>query len=321
MESLAQKPPLVTTPPIDAIAVRIPQRGRRRYQSAYHRGLGVLLAPYLLGTAVLVVVPAILAFALAFARYDALSPPVWVGFDNFRTIFRDPIFRIALRNSALFVILAVPLRVLGALALALLLNRARRGTGLYRAAVYLPTIIPEVPYALAWLWLVNPIYGPINLLLGALGLPKPTWLVNPDTALLVIVVMSAFQLGEGFVVLLAGLQDIPGELYDAAAIDGGGTWRVFWLITLPLLAPWLLLNTLRDTMLSAQGTFAPAYIMTGGDPYYATLFLPLHIYNVAFGSFRFGQATAMMLLLLVGVALLLLLIYRAVGGWGYDDDL
>jgi ABC-type sugar transport system permease subunit len=117
------------------------------------------------------------------------------------------------------------------------------------------------------------------------------------------------------------LQDIPADLYDAAAIDGGGPWRVFRAITLPLLAPWLLLNTLRDIMLSAQGTFTPALIMTGGDPYYATLFLPLHIYNVAFGSLRFGQATAMMLLLLVGVGLLLLLVYYLLGGWGYDDDL
>ncbi|HEY8599399.1 MAG TPA: sugar ABC transporter permease [Thermomicrobiales bacterium] len=290
-------------------------------RSGYGIGLGLLLSPYLLGVTILIVLPAVFAFVFAFARYDALTPPVWIGFENFRAVFRDPIFRIAVRNSFLFVLLAVPLRLFGALTLALLLSRQRRGVGLYRAAVYLPTIIPDVPYALLWLWIFNPIYGPLNAILGALGLPTPAWLVNPDTALLAIVLMSAFQLGEGFVVLLAGLQDIPGDLYDAAAIDGGGPWRVFRTITLPLLAPWLLLNTLRDIMLSAQGTFTPAFIMTGGDPYYATLFLPLHIYNVAFGSLRFGQATAMMLLLLLGVALLLLLVYYLLGGWGYDDDL
>ena len=287
----------------------------------YGLGLGLLLSPYLLGVTALIVLPALFAFAFAFARYDALTPPVWIGLDNFRAVFRDPIFRIAVRNSFVFVLLAVPLRLIGALALALLLSRRRRGVGLYRAAVYLPTIIPDVPYALLWLWIFNPIYGPLNLILQTLGLPTPAWLVDPQTALLAIVLMSAFQLGEGFVVLLAGLQDIPGELYDAAAIDGGGPWRVFWMITLPLLAPWLLLNTLRDIMLSAQGTFTPAFIMTGGDPYYSTLFLPLYIYTVAFGSLRFGQATAMMLLLLLGVALLLLLVYYLMGGWGYDDDL
>lgn len=294
---------------------------RRLGRSGLGGGGALLLAPYLLGTLTLIAVPAILAFALAFARYDALAPPEWIGFENFRTVFADPIFRIALRNSFLFVLLAVPLRLLGALLLALLLSRRRRGIGLYRAAVYLPTVIPEVPYALLWLWIFNPIYGPLNAVLRAVGLPIQTWLIDPNTALLAIVLMSAFQLGEGFVVLLAGLQDIPRELYDAAAIDGGGPWRVFRLITLPLLAPWLLLNTLRDIMLSAQGTFAPAFIMTGGGPNYATLFLPLHIYNVAFGSLRFGQATAMMLFLLVSVALLLLLVYYLVGGWGYDDEL
>lgn len=290
-------------------------------RAGYGFGLGLLLSPYLLGVTILIALPAVFAFALAFARYDALTPPVWIGLDNFRAVFRDPIFRIAVRNSFLFVLLAVPLRLVGALALALLLSRRRGGVGFYRAAVYLPTIIPDVPYALLWLWLLNPIYGPLNMILRTLGLPTPAWLVDPQTALPAIVLMSAFQLGEGFVVLLAGLHDIPGELYDAAAIDGGGPWRVFWTITLPLLAPWLLLNTLRDIMLSAQGTFTPAFIMTGGDPYYATLFLPLHIYNVAFGSLRFGQATAMMLLLLLGVALLLLLVYFLMGGWGYDDDL
>ena len=287
----------------------------------YATGLRLLLGPYLLGTALLIAVPALLAFALAFTAYDALSRPTWVGLANFRAVFRDPLFWTSARNSLIFVALAVPLRLLGALALALLLSRRRRGVGLYRVAVYLPTVIPEVPYALIWLWLVNPVYGPLNLVLGALGLPAPAWLVEPGTARFVIVLMAAFQLGEGFVVLLAGLQDVPRELYDAAAIDGGGWWRVFWTITLPLLAPWLLLNTLRDIMLSAQGTFVPAYIMTGGDPYYATLFLPLHIYNVAFGSLRFGQATAMMLLLLVAVGLLLLLVYHLLGGWGYDDDI
>jgi multiple sugar transport system permease protein len=280
----------------------------------------LLLGPYLLGTALLIALPALLAFALAFARYDAPAPPAWVGLANFRAVARDPLFWIAARNSLLFVALAVPPRLLGALALALLLSRRRRGVGLYRVAIYLPTVIPEVPYALLWLWLVNPVYGPLNLLLGALGLPTPAWLVEPGTARLVIVLMACFQLGEGVVVLLTGLQDIPRELYDAAALDGGGWWRVFRAITLPLLAPWLLLNTLRDIMLSAQATFTPAYIMTGGGPDYATLFLPLHIYDVAFGSLRFGQATAMMLLLLLAVGLLLLLVYYAAGGWGYDDE-
>lgn len=298
----------------------MPQLPRSRHSRSFQFGLAALLGPYLIGTLLLIGLPALLAFALAFARYDGFARPTWVGLDNFRAIGRDSLFWIALRNSLYFILLAVPLRVGGALALALLFHRRRRGASAYRAAIYLPTIIPDVPYALVWLWLVNPIYGPINLILRAVGLPAPAWLLEPTTARLVIVAMAAFQLGEGFVVFLTGLQDIPDELYAAAALDGAGAWRVFRAITLPLLTPWLLLNTLRDIILSAQGTFTPAYIMTGGEPYYATLFLPLHIYNVAFGSLRFGQATAMMLLLLLGVGLLLLLVYYLLGGWGYDDE-
>jgi multiple sugar transport system permease protein len=300
-----------------------PRRPGSRTRGAPGRGrlgLWVLLAPYLLGTAALVGLPGVLALALAFARYDALSAPSWVGLANFRAVAEDPLFWIAARNSLLFVVLTVPLRLLGALTLALLLARRRRGSGLYRAAVYLPTVIPEVPYALLWLWIVNPVYGPLNLMLGSLGLPTPAWLVHGDTALAVMVVIAAFQLGEGFVVLLAGLQDVPDELYAVAAIDGAGPWRSFASVTLPLLAPWLVLVTLRDIMVSAHATFAPAYLMTGGGPDYATLFLPLHIYNVAFGALGFGSATAMTLLLLLGTGSLLLLVYHAVGGWGYDDD-
>jgi multiple sugar transport system permease protein len=291
-----------------------------RRSDNFQLGLVALLAPYLVGTALLIGLPALLAFALAFAQYDGFARPTWVGLDNFRAIGRDSLFWIAVRNSLLFIVLAVPLRVGGALVLALLFHRRRRGAGSYRAAIYLPTIIPDVPYALIWLWLVNPIYGPINLILRASGLPAPAWLLEPTSARLVIVMMAAFQLGEGFVVFLTALQDIPDELYAAAEIDGAGAWRVFRAITLPLLTPWLLLNTLRDIILSAQGTFTAAFIMTGGEPYYATLFLPLHIYNVAFGSLRFGQATAMMLVLLLGVGLLLLLVYYMLGGWGYDDE-
>ena len=279
-----------------------------------------MLSPYLLGTLALVALPAFLSFGLAFTLYDGLAAPLWRGMQNFSEVFADPLFGTAVRNSLTFILLAVPLRLLGALALALLLRQRHRGTGLYRAAVYLPTVIPDVAYALAWLWIFNPVYGPLNLLLGALGLPAPAWLAQSNTALPAIVIMSAFQIGEGFVVLLAGLQDIPQDYYQSAALDGASRWQSFRFITLPLLAPWLLLLTLRDIILSAQSTFTPAYLMTGGGPYYATLVVPLLVYEEAFDRFRFGQGAVLMLLLFVCVGLLLLLVYLTVRRWGYGDD-
>lgn len=279
-----------------------------------------LLAPYLIGVVVLMLIPALFSFGLAFTEYDALSAPRWNGIRNFQYLFQDWFFLKAVRNSFFFVVLAVPLRVLGTLGLALLLRHRRRGVGIYRVAVYLPTIIPDVAYALIWLWLFNPIYGPLNHVLGALGLPTPAWLVRPNTALLAIVLMSAFQIGEGFVVLLAGLHDIPHDYYHAAMVDGANRWQQFRFITLPLLAPWLLLLTIRDVILSTQNVFTSAYMMTHGGPHYATFFLPLHIYEQSFDRFRFGLGAAMMVLLFLGVGLLLLVARYAVRVWGYTYD-
>jgi multiple sugar transport system permease protein len=286
----------------------------------YRGTLYLLLAPYLLGVSVLVVVPVVLSFGLAFTSYDGLSSPTWRGLGNFRELTTDPLFRIAVRNSLVFVALTVPSRMVIALGLALLLQRSRRGVGLYRVAVYVPTIVPGVAYALVWLWIFNPRYGPLNVLLESLGLPAPAWLINHATALPAIAFIALFQIGEAFLVLLAGLREIPEECHQAAALDGAGRGATLRHITLPLLAPWLLLLTIRDIIVSAQNTFTPALLMTGGGPYYATLFVPLLMYETAFDRFRFGLGAAMMLLVLGIVGALIVLTYRAVGGFGYEDE-
>ena len=282
--------------------------------------LYALLAPYLTGVLVLVVIPVGLAAALAFTTYDGLSAPVYRGLDNFVALARDPLFGISVRNSLVFVALTVPLRVVIAFGLAMLLNRPRRGVAFYRAAVYVPTIVPGVAYALIWLWILNPRYGPLNALLGALGLPTPAWLADSATALPALALAALFQVGEGFVVALAGLKEIPEDCYHAAALDGAGRVAIVRHVTLPLLAPWLMLLTLRDVIVTAQSTFTPALLMTGGGPYYATLFVPLLMYETAFDRLRFGEAAAMTLVVLVAVGVLIGLMYRAAGGWGYEDD-
>jgi multiple sugar transport system permease protein len=278
------------------------------------------LTPFLLGSIALVGIPALLTFALAFYEYDALSPATWRGVQNFTDIFHERVFQIAVYNSAVFVAIAVPLRVLSALGLAMLLLQRRRGYGLYRVAVFLPTVVPDIAYALIWLWIFNPLFGPINLVLGALGLPQPAWLVHPDTALISIAIMSLFQIGEGFVLLLAGLRSIPPDYYAAGSLDGAGRWQLFRHITLPLIAPWLVLLTVRDILVTSQNTFTAAYLMTGGGPYYSTLFLPLLVYEEAFDRFRFGLGSAMMLVMFLAIGLLLYLVFLTVRGWGYEDD-
>lgn len=289
------------------------------HQTRYRLSLYLLLLPFLTGVLTLVFIPAGLSFGLAFTAYDGLSPPVWRGFQNYRQLIGDDLFWRAVVNSLTFLALTVPLRTLITLGLALLLHRSRPGVRLYRAAVYLPTVVPGVAYALIWLWILNPVYGPLNLILGVFGLPTAAWLVDPRTALPALAFAALFQIGEGFVVLIAGLQHIPEEYYDAAAIDGAGRIATFRYVILPLIMPWLLLIIIRDVIASAQNTFTPALIMTGGGPYYATLFLPLLMYQTAFDRFRFGEGAAMTAALFAGVGLLIALIWRICGGWGYDD--
>ncbi len=269
---------------------------------------------------VLVVLPALATAAIAFADYNSIGVPRWVGLENFRRLVESPYVRIALRNTLIFVVLAVPARLVGALVLALLLQHRGQLFGFYRAAVYLPTIVPEVAYALVWLWIFNPYYGPLNLALAWLGLPAPQWLVEPMSARFSIVIMLSFQIGEGLVVLLAGLQTVPRALHEAAMLDGAGWRSRFQHVTLPLLLPWLLLLTFRDLLMSLQNTFTPSFVLTYGGPDYATTFAPLLIYEIAFDFFDFGLAAALLLLIYLVMAVFVLATLQIVGKSRVFDD-
>jgi len=280
----------------------------------------LLLTPYLAGTLLLLLVPALLTLALAFTGYDTLTPPVWRGLQNFVTLARDVRVGQAFQNTLIYVALAVPLRVAAALALALWLQGRRPGAGWVRAAVYVPSVVPPVAYALAGLWLLNPLYGPVNLALGALGLPAPAWLAEAGPARVAVALLAVFQIGEGFVVLLAARRGLSPEVLAAATVDGAGAWATFRYIVRPLLQPWLVLLTLRDVALSFQNAFAAAYLMTGGGPYYATLFLPLLAHEEAFGGFRYGEAAALMLAALVTAAALIAVFWALWRGWGGAEE-
>lgn len=282
--------------------------------------LSLLLTPYLLGVLFLIVLPAGLSFFIAFTRYNGLSNPVFIGWENFKFLRTEQLFKVALINSLIFIIEAVPLRILSALALALLYQHPRTGINFYRAAAYLPTVIPDAAYALAWTWILNPLYGPLNASLRTFGLFAPPWLADSTWALPSLILMSLFQIGESFVILLVGLRHIPQEVYDAARVDGANRWQVFASIVFPLITPWLVLLSIRDIVLTFQNTFTPAYIMTRGGPYYSTFFLPQLIYEYAFDGFRFGQAAAVMLMIFIVTIALVLFVYFLFEGWGSDEE-
>lgn len=280
------------------------------------RQLALMLAPFLLGLTVLIGLPAVVTFGLALTEYDLIRSPRFVGLDNFRELWDDEVFRISIRNSLMFMAFAVPLRLAGALALGLLLHRRFRGAGTARTSVYLPSVVPDVAYALLWLWIFNPLYGPLNLVLDALGGPTPQWMTDPRAAQWAIIVMSLFVIGEGFLVVLATRQSLPGELYELASLESAKPWYVFGRVTLPLIAPTLLLLLFRDTIFSFQATFVPALIVTeGGPPPYATTYLPVFAYANAFEYLRYGYAAAATLVMFVVTAAIVYVQYRIVRRW------
>jgi multiple sugar transport system permease protein len=280
------------------------------------RHLALMVAPYLIGLTLLIVMPAIVTFGLSLYEYDLIRSPRFIGLDNFRELIDDEVFRISVRNSLMFMAFAVPLRLAAALALALLLHRRFRGVAGYRTAAYLPSVVPDVAYALLWLWIFNPLYGPLNLALMELGGPRPRWLTDPQHAQWAIIVMSLFLIGEGFLVALATRQSLPRELYELAELENAKPWYVFGRVTLPLMAPTLLLLLFRDTIFSFQATFVPALIVTeGGPPPYATTYLPLFAYQNAFEYLRYGYAAAATLVMFAVTAAIVYVQYRIVRRW------
>lgn len=269
--------------------------------------------PYLTGLVVLVGLPLLGAIVLSFLEFSGIGPAEYVGFDNFERLLQDESFWRSTGNSLIFVGISVPLRLAGAVAFALLLHKRSRGAAAGRAAAYLPTVIPDVAYALLWLWLLNPLYGPLALALGAAGVGDV--LTDPWGARVAIAVMSAFQIGEAFIVALAARRLIPGQLYEAAAVEGARPWFIFRKVTLSLMAPILGLLALRDVILSFQVNFVPALLVTEGGPRLATTYLPLYAYQQGFRYFKLGYAAAMTLTMFLLTALIVFLQFRLFRRW------
>lgn len=264
-----------------------------------------LAAPYLVGSALLVLVPLGLAAALAFTDYFGFRAPEFTGTANLTRVAADAAFWDAVGVSAVIAAVVVPLRLLLAVGAALLLAR-RRGarTAVGRAAAYLPSVIPDAAWALLWLWILNPLYGPLPALLGVLGVPDPGFLTTTWGARLGLVLVMAFQVGEAFVVALAARLAIPARLHEAIEVEGGTPWFAMTRVTLPLMAPIVLVLAVRDVVVVVQNAFVPALLVTDGGPANATLTAPLLIYRRAFeyGELGYASTLSVTLLVLTGIA-------------------
>jgi multiple sugar transport system permease protein len=277
----------------------------------------VFLTPWAAGALLLTLGPMLYSLYLSFTDYDLFTTPHWVGLRNYRRLLtQDPHFVNAVVATAKFVAFSVPVQLVAALAVALLLDRASRLQGLYRSAFYAPTLL-GASVALALVWRASfDRGGSFDQLMDAFGIHTHGWLTDPGTALLALVLLGVWQFGAPMVIFLAGLQQIPRELHDAAAVDGAGWWRRLWSITLPMLSPVILFNLVLDTIRAFQ-VFNAAFIVSGGTggPRDSTLFYTLYLWQKGFLGFKMGYACAMAWLLVLGIALLTALIFRTTRTW------
>ncbi|GGF34401.1 ABC transporter permease [Youhaiella tibetensis] len=301
---------------------------RASVQSTWRRlwaanGPGYLfLLPWFIGFFGLTVGPILSSFYLSFTDFNLLNPPKWVGMANYARIFTaDPKFVQSMRVTFFFVVFSVPLKLAFALGVALLLNRGMKGLPLYRAVFYLPSLLgASVAIAVLWRQLFAG-DGLVNDFLAIFGIQGPSWISNPRFSLWTLIVLSIWQFGSPMIIFLAGLRQIPQDMYEAASLDGASKWRMFWKITLPLLTPVVFFNAIIQTI-EAFKSFTPAFIISGGtgNPINSTLFYTLYLYQEAFGFFRMGYASALAWILLAIVALFTAFSFLTSKYWVHYDD-
>jgi multiple sugar transport system permease protein len=303
--------------PARAPAVVVPAR-RARIRTRNLTGYA-FIAPWLVGFFAFTLLPMAASLYFAFTDYDILTPPRWIGGANFRRMFlEDPRYLQAVKVTFFYVAVAVPLRLAFALAVAMLLNTYRRGVSLYRAAYYAPSVVAgSVAVAVMWRQVFGT-EGVVNAALALLGLPPMRWLGDPDVAIWTLVTLAVWQFGSPMLIFLAGLRQIPSELYEAAAIDGAGRWGRFFRITLPLLSPVTFFNVVMQTITGFM-VFTQAFIVTGGGPMDTTLFYALYLYRRAFESFEMGYASAMAWVLLLVVAFFTAVLFQSSGRWVFYE--
>lgn len=274
------------------------------------------LSPWIIGFLCFMAIPIALSFYYSLTDYPLLRDPVVIGVENYANLLwrpneqggiGDPVFYKSLWNTMVYAMMALPAGLLLSLALALVLNLGVRGQSIYRTLVFLPTLVPMVASAMIWMWMFNGKLGIINSALGLIGVQGPNWLNETTWAMPALVFMSLWGVGYTVIIYLAGLQDVPTVLYEAAEIDGAGTWSRMRHVTIPCISPVIFFNLVMGIIGTLQ-VFAIPYIMTQGGPARATYFYTMYLYDNAFQYLKFGYASAMawiqflIILVLTGIA-------------------
>ncbi|RAU94193.1 carbohydrate ABC transporter permease [Paenibacillus sp. YN15] len=279
----------------------------------------LFLSPWLLGFLLLTLGPILMSLYYSFTNYSLLDAPHWVGLKNYSYILQeDDTFRTSLKVTLTFVVFAVPIRLIAALLVAMLLNRKIKGISFYRTMIYFPSLIgTSIAVSILWKNIFSQ-NGFINQVLSLIGIHGKAWIADPDTSLGTLVLLMAWQFGSAMIIFLAGLKQIPTDLYEASSVDGAGKVRQFFNITLPMLSPILLFNFVQTTINSFQ-MFTQAFIITNGGPVNSTYVYVMYLYERAFSKFQMGYASALAWILLVIIALATALIFATSKYWVYYE--
>ncbi|WP_313155776.1 carbohydrate ABC transporter permease [Lacrimispora sp.] len=273
----------------------------------------LFISPWLVGFLVFTLFPICSSLYYSMCEYQVIKAPVFVGLDNYKTIFQDKTFLKALSNTFYMVLFGVPITTITAVGISIIMNHKElKVTGPFRVVFFIPTLVPTVVASLLWIWVMQPETGIINRLLGYIGIRGPGWLSSIFWSKPALIVMMIWTCGNAIIIYLAGLQDIPVSLYESASLDGAGFFSQTLFVTIPLLRSTILYNVVT-LIINVFQWFAEPYIMTNGGPDNSTMFYSLYLYQNAFSYFKMGYASAMawiLLLIALGIILVLFKVFR-----------
>ncbi len=278
--------------------------------------------PWIISLVVLTIYPIIDTAYLSFTNYSILEKPVWIGLQNYKDVFlNDSSVKPAVVNSLYYALLSVPISLILSLGLAMLLNMRAAGIGIYRTLFYLPSLVPPVAATITFLVMFEPRGGLINSFIRLFGIPPPYWFNDPAWSKAGLIVMSLWGIGYLTLIFLAGLQDVPVTLLEAAEIDGANSWQKFRYVTLPMLSNVILFNLVMNVIWSFQ-VFTQALVIggTNGSPMESTLMVMVLIYRNAFRYFKMGYASALSFLMFIVIVVITVLIFRSSQAWAYTEN-
>ncbi|NLV36412.1 MAG: sugar ABC transporter permease [Clostridiaceae bacterium] len=269
----------------------------------------VFIAPWVVGFLVFTLYPILSSLYYSMTNYNVLNPPSFIGFENYINLLKDKVYLKSLTNTLYMIVIGGTITIIVSLIVSIIMdNRKLRGISLFRVFFFMPTLVPTVIACVLWIWMLQPTTGVVNTLLGYLGITGPGWIASPTWSKPAMILMMIWACGNIIIVNMAGLQDIPQSMYESASIDGANFFQKVRTITIPLLRPVILYNSVT-LIINILQWFAEPLIMTEGGPDSSTLFYSLYLYQNAFQFFKMGYASAMAwIMLIIALALIIFLL-------------